>query len=435
MKSNFLICCATLLFACASDTHQEVAIPVATWQEITIDLDEFEEEYMRYASMAPIQDSPDARIEYAYVMLERKVIATLGAEQGLDSLREVQLDIRRKRETALRRAYLESIAKPKLRIPGEEEIREGFQRSNTRLLLEQLYANDQPTIQRYAARLRGGERFETVAIESMRKAGVPDSSYRMGWVGFEMMDEAPETVAFSLRDSGQVSEPVKSLRGWHIFRLLARKETFYADGSTFQNARENIAFKLYHRRFEEITVPFTDSLMRSHRLVTYLDRLQQAWVEIAPLVPSTISYLSVLQMNQELLALKPQRLSRATPLAMVGNQAFTFGQLMDRLPDLPVETLTPNLRAALEIAIRDSVLAARAEQAGMAERKEVVFAEQVARTTALYYATLRAAADTARVEAPTPERIHQQLLPKAFQRKEVIINRDALTNWKPRQPQ
>lgn len=435
MKTYFLICCATLLFACASDTNMEVAIPVATWQEISIDLAEFEDEYLRFASMAPVQDSPESRIEYAYVMLERKVIASLGAKQGLDSLREVQLDIRRKRETALRRAYLEAIAKPKVRIPSEDEIREGFQRSNTRLRLEQLYARDQASIQRFADRLRRGEPFETLAIESMRKAGVPDSSFRMGWVGFEMMDEAPETAAFALRDSGQVSEPVQSLRGWHIFRLLAREETFYADATTYQNARETIAFKLYHRRFEEITIPFTDSLMRSHQLVTYLDRLQQAWVEIAPLVPSTITYLSVLQMNQELLALKPQRLSRATPLAMVGSKPFTFGQLMDRLPDLPVETLTPNLRAALEIAIRDSVLAARAIGAGMAERSEVVFAEQRARTTALYYATLRAAADTARVEAPTPERMHQQLLPKAFQRKDVVINREALTNWKPLQPQ
>ena len=434
MRFFYLICYSCLVFSCASDASVEVSIPVASWQEITVDLAEFEDEYMRYASMAPIQDSPEHRIEYAYVMLERKIIATYGAEQGLDSLREVQLDIRRKRETALRRAFLEEIAKPKLRTPSEQEIRDGFERSNTRLLLEQIYASDQQTISNYADRLRRGERFETLAIESMRKAGVPDSSYRMGWVGFEMMDEAPETVVFALRDSGQVSQPVKSLRGWHIFRLLNREETYYADATTFQNARENIAFKLYHRRLEEITVPYTDSLMRSHQLVTYLDRLQQAWVELAPLVPSTITYLSVLQMNQELLELKPQRLSRATPLALVSDKPFTFGQLMDRLPDLPVETLTPNLRAALEIAIRDSVLAARADQAGMGERGEVRLAERVARTTALYYATLRAAADTSSLENPTPERMHQRLLPQTFQRSDVLINREALSNWKPGQP-
>jgi len=434
MKPTHLIFSACLFATCAPDTSVEVTIPVASWQEITVDLAEFEDEYMRFASMAPIQDSPERRFEYAYVMLERKIIANLGAQQGLDSLREVQWDIRRKRETALRRAFLEDIAKPKLRTPSENEIREGFERSNTRLLLEQVYASDQPSILSYADRLRRGEAFETLAIESMRKAGVPDSSYRMGWVSFEMMDEAPETTAFALRDSGQVSAPVKSLRGWHLFRLLKREETFYADVTTYQNARENIAFKLYQRRLEEITVPFTDSLMQSHQLVTYLDRLQLAWRELAPLVPTTMTYLSVLQMNQELLELKPQRLSRATPLALVGNKSFTFGQLMDRLPDLPVETLTPNLRSALEIAIRDSVLAARAEQAGMSERPEVRLAEQIARTTALYYATLRAAADTSRVEDRTPERMHRLLLPNSFRRTDVVLNREALTGWKPDQP-
>jgi hypothetical protein len=60
--------------------------------------------------------------------------------------------------------------------------------------------------------------------------------------------------------------------------------------------------------------------------------------------------------------------------------------------------LQPNLRGALEIAIRDSVLAARAEADGMASHPDVVLAEGMAKNTALYYATLRAAADTLNID-------------------------------------
>jgi len=76
MRFLYLICYGCLVFSCTSDASVEVSIPVASWQEITVDLAEFEDEYMRYASMAPIQDSPEHRIEYAYVMLERQIIDT-----------------------------------------------------------------------------------------------------------------------------------------------------------------------------------------------------------------------------------------------------------------------------------------------------------------------------------------------------------------------
>lgn len=394
MKTYCSILLVFTLAACSAPIEEPPKLVVAQWEGVTIDLTSFEEEYIAFASAAPIQDGVESRREYAIAMLERKIIAEIGKRMSLDTLREVKLDIRRKREVALRRLWLERIAEPKLRMPDEADILEAFRRSNTRLNLEQIFAPTHEEIMSYENRLDAGETFDALAVESMRKMGVPDSSYKMGWVGFEMMDEAPETAAMSLKFAGEVTNPVSSLRGWHIFRLLEREETFHADGSTYANARENLAFKLYHRRLEEITVPFTDSLMTSHTLETYVDRLRQTWAEIAPLVPRTSSYMDLVAMNQGFLELKPSSLTRDTPLALVDGRPFTFGQFVDRLPDLPLEILQPNLRGALELAIRDSVLAARAERSGLAASPEVQLAERMATNTALYFAALRAVADT-----------------------------------------
>jgi len=392
--------CILFVFVACSRHLKELDNPIiASWNDIHIDSRSFEEEYIGFASVAPVRDSFDSRRDYAISMLERKIIAEIGRSTSLDTLKEVQLDIRRKREAALRRVWLEKMAEPKLKNPTEEDIRQAFSRSNTRLVLEQIFANSESEIRDYERRLERGELFEKVAQESMLKAGVPDSSYKMGLVQFEMMDEAPETVAFSLTKTGEVSKPVASLRGWHIFRLILREETFFADGTTYANARENLAFKLYQRRLEEITVPFTDSLMTSHSLTTYMDRLSQTWIEIAPLIPNRTGYMEMVTMNKGFMELSPTSLSRNTPLALVGDKPFTFGQFLDRLPDIPLEMLQPNLRGALEIAIRDSVLAARAEAEGMARHPDVILAEGMARNTALYYATLRAAADTLNIDS------------------------------------
>jgi hypothetical protein len=398
MRSSRWILFLLIVAACSAPLTEPPPLVVAEWEDVTLDLVAFEEEYMAFASAAPMRDGLDARRDYAIAMLERRIIADIGRMMALDTLREVKLDIRRKREAALRRSWLEKIAESKLRIPDEADILDAFRRSNTRLNLEQIYATTREEILTYERRLSDGESFESIAVESMQKMGVPDSSFRMGWVGFEMMDEAPETVAMSLKLAGEVSKPVASLRGWHIFRLLEREETFHADGTTYNNARENLAFKVYHRRLEEITVPFTDSLMTSHSLQTYMDRLRQAWAEIAPLVPRTTAYMDLVAMNQGFLELKPTSLARDTPLALVNDKPFTFGQFIDRLPDLPLEMLRPNLRGALELAIRDSVLAARAEQSGLAATPEVQLAEKMATNTALYFATLRAVADTVNVD-------------------------------------
>jgi len=403
MKISLWIVIAVALAACGSPKIVPPTQIVAQWEDTTLDLASFEEEYMAFASAAPIRDGLDARRDYAIAMLERRIIADIGRKLELDTLREVKLDIRRKREAALRRSWLEKIAEPKLRIPDEADILDAFRRSNTRLNLEQIYATTREEILTYERRLSEGESFESLAVESMQKMGVPDSSFRMGWVGFEMMDEAPETVAMSLNLAGEISKPVASLRGWHLFRLLEREETFHADGTTYNNARENLAFKVYHRRLEEITVPFTDSLMTSHTLQTYMDRLRQAWAEIAPLVPRTTAYMDLVAMNQGFLELKPTSLARDTPLALVNDKPFTFGQFIDRLPDLPLEMLGPNLRGALELAIRDSVLASRAELSGLATTPEVQLAEKMATNTALYYATLRATADTIDIDLLTEQ--------------------------------
>ncbi len=398
MKKSFWIWIPLFIAACSTPENESAVPTIASWNGISIDSQSFEEEYIGFASVAPIQDSFDSRKNYAIGMLERKIITEIGQVSSLDTLKEVKLDIRRKWEAALRRVWLEKIAEPKLKTPTEEDIRQAFSRSNTRLILEQIYARSETDIREYERRLRQGESFEQVAQESMIKAGVPDSSYKMGWVQFEMMDEAPEAVAFGLSVTGEISKPIASLRGWHIFRLVQREETFFADGTSYANARENLAFKIYQRRLEEIIVPFTDSLMTSHSLTTYMDRLRQTWFELMPLIPNRAGFMEMVTMNKAFMELRPTSLDRSTPLALVDGKPFTFGQFLDRLPDIPLEMLQPNLRGALEIAIRDSVLAARAQADGMARHPDVLLAEGMARNTALYYATLRAAADTMNIE-------------------------------------
>lgn len=78
----------------------------------------------------------------------------------------------------------------------------------------------------------------------------------------------------------------------------------------------------------------------------------------------------------------------------MNGEPFTYGQFLYQLPDIPVEWLVSDFRHTLEIAIRDSILAARAERVRPDTAREVRTQSRIAEYTALYYATLQQGVDT-----------------------------------------
>ena len=70
----------------------------------------------------------------------------------------------------------------------------------------------------------------------------------LGWFAKKDMDPAFGEVAFALKNTGDVSEPVLSQFGWHIIRLDGKRP---ATVSTFDEARETIMAGLRKRYIDE----------------------------------------------------------------------------------------------------------------------------------------------------------------------------------------
>ena len=359
----------------------------------------FADEYRQFASLAPIRDGLDSRRAYALQMLERAYIAAIADSAGLGDLPEVRAHVARRRAFAMRRHFLTDSLEALIDEPTEAEVREAFRRQNTRVRVRHAFAPTEAGARRLAARIRAGEPFEAVARSSFAALGIAATG-DLGWVSFNDLDEAPEAAVFAL-DSGAVSAPVASLRGWHVFQSLGREETVRLDGTAFANARERLAFDLRHRRIEEASARAIRPLLEAHELAVRLAPLRALWPSLEPLVPARGEADVLAAARTVLPALQPEGVTRATPVATVDGQAFTVGQLLDALPDVPVEFWTPDLRKAVEVAVRDSILTARSAAAGAADAPDVARETAAARRTALYYAGLRAAADTVRLDRHT----------------------------------
>ncbi|MGB3544153.1 peptidylprolyl isomerase [Rubrivirga sp.] len=357
----------------------------------------FADEYARFASIAPVQDGLEARREYAQRMLERAYIASLGERSGLGELPEVQAHVERQRAFAMRQHFLQDSLSARIDEPTDLEVRQAFRRQNSRARVRQAFATRLEDARALRARIEAGEPFEDVARTSFQTIGL-DATGDLGWITFNDLDEAPEDAIFGL-EVGAVSEPVESLQGWHVFQLLDLEETTRLDATAYESARERLAFDVRHRRIEEAGARVLRPLLEAHELAVDLRPLRALWPQIAPLVPDRGEADVLAAARQVFPGMQPEGLTRGTPVATVDGQPFTVGQFLDALPGVPVEHWEPTLRKAVEVAVRDSILTAHALDAGYGDDPAIEQTAAAARTTALYYAALEAAADTVTLEA------------------------------------
>ncbi|MHB8895242.1 MAG: peptidylprolyl isomerase [Candidatus Geothermincolia bacterium] len=99
-----------------------------------------------------------------------------------------------------------------------------------------------------AEELRAGKDFGQVAMEVSKDSATRSSGGDLGWIEQGTMDPAFETAAFGLK-SGQVSAPVSASDGFHIIKVLERRE---ASTPPFSEVWQQAMNKLETRKKDEM---------------------------------------------------------------------------------------------------------------------------------------------------------------------------------------
>jgi len=162
-------------------------------------------------------------------------------------------------------------------IPEEVEVRDLLIRvradstqKNYDKELKRVEKEARKQIKELHGRAQAGEDFAELCRQHSQ-AGAASRSGRLGFIKRGQMSPQFDSAAFSLRETGEISEPVRDGQGYHLIQLLGRKEKSYQelDSTLF----EGIRAYLEREKTERAKIGFIDSLKNQAGIAYNLDVL------------------------------------------------------------------------------------------------------------------------------------------------------------------
>jgi parvulin-like peptidyl-prolyl isomerase len=142
---------------------------------------------------------------------------------------------------------------------------------NYRKRLKKAEEEARKEIRELRTRARAGEDFAELCRQHSQ-AGAASRSGELGFIKRGQMSPQFDSAAFSLREIGDISEPVRDPVGYHLIQLLDRKEKSYQDLDS--TLFEGIRGYLKRENTERAKKDFVDSLRNEARIVYNLDLLE-----------------------------------------------------------------------------------------------------------------------------------------------------------------
>lgn len=163
----------------------------------------------------------------------------------------------------------------------ENDLRTLFYRVNTSLKASHLFARNLDEANSLYERLQNGESFEGIAAEIFKNPELARNGGDLGYFTVDDMDVAFEDRAYQL-DIGEVSQPVKTSRGYSIIKVTDIIETPVITETEFMNRRGELSQIAYDQKLELATRAHMQFVIQSLDINT--DLMDELWdlVENSP---------------------------------------------------------------------------------------------------------------------------------------------------------
>lgn len=182
--------------------------------------------------------------------LIRRAVLVEAKKMQWEKKPEVQQQIERAKDQALIASYMNHTARPPATYPSEQELKQAYDANKamftapTQYRVAQIYlANDKDPVkaERLAEELtrKAREKGSDFAELARKNSTHQESAANGGDMGWLPEDQLIPELRPALRNLtvGEVAKPVKSANGWHVLKLIERKESALRP---FAEVKENL---------------------------------------------------------------------------------------------------------------------------------------------------------------------------------------------------
>jgi parvulin-like peptidyl-prolyl isomerase len=244
-----------LVFGCAKKEEKKIVAKVGD-RKITVE--DLENEYKQESRLIIQGRSELDRRRDALDKLIRDQLVIIGAyKEGLDKEVENDTTLQKQKNQILLNVLgkKEIVDKSKA---SEQEIKSQYDKMKEEIHAWHILVETKEQADSIYQKLKEGADFAELAKEKSIDPSAKTNAGDLGFFGWGRMIPEFQEVAFKLKD-GEISRPVKTTYGWHIIKLVERRE---AKQQPYEEAKEMIRAQLEREKSQKRVTEYFEELKK-----------------------------------------------------------------------------------------------------------------------------------------------------------------------------
>ena len=202
-----------------------------------------------------------------------KTIENFGSEEAYkNALEYYGITEDRLKEDIELNLYVNKLLEPKIKIT-ENEMKNYFEENKDDFKQEEqvkashILVDDEETAKEIKQKLDNGEDFAELAKKYSTDPTTKDKGGDLGYFTKGKMEKEFENAAFSLK-VGEISNPVKTQYGYHIIKVVDKKEGKEAN---YEESKDEIKEKLFEEKLPDAYQSWIEEKMKEYNVQTFLN--------------------------------------------------------------------------------------------------------------------------------------------------------------------
>lgn len=239
----------------------ELPDTLAIFDDKVITVEQFTTRFNNKKIQTGISDNLEIRNGYLANLINDELLISKAKNSGFDNTDEALNELKRIQLQELLNSFSVKHISPQVKVT-DEELKTLFINMNTKLDVSHLYTSTLQDANNLYKMVKAGHSFNELALQSFDDPQLKNNGGSLGFITVDEMDPEFEKVAYSLK-IGEISKPVKTVRGYSIIKLNGIKRNPLVTENEFLKVRNRLNALARKRQFETVIKTYSRDLAQN----------------------------------------------------------------------------------------------------------------------------------------------------------------------------